>query len=230
MAPVEIKEQFISHDPGQVLALRLQILEGKFEIVSPGLEDWIHRQSPDWEASNCAWLLSATACDAGRSYLLDYNESPDPYPGSTKGGFIKWLNAFNPANCNDWLMVPFLYARHVFDDKSIHWDGFRLDVNPALASLVAPTRGLLLWKEQRLLLIRKATGIGEAEAARLLNLYLRQDNEACRRFDEVEFGGEPLASVFRRLTLNGRYIAGRPDYVLSGKLSGWLTRYERCEC
>ena len=58
-----------------------------------------------------------------------------PISGASADGFLGWIRRFGPRNCNDWLIVPVLYAIEVQDGNLLDRD--KLELAPASHMLAA---------------------------------------------------------------------------------------------
>jgi len=217
-----IREAFVSDNPAAVETLRRSLWSGGHEFVSPGLADFLNMNA-DEPPKAYAWLLAAE--QEGWHWVLDYSESEDRIPGADKEGFLAWLERFSPVNCNDWLMVPFLYQRHVFDEGMIDWHALPFAIDTVLDNLLRPTRGLLLWKHQFNFLFREVLNLSNGEADRFRRKCLQQQVEALALLERTYFGGRTLADIIDERTLGGTYLAGGPDFHLSGFLSEQMTSF-----
>jgi len=223
--PISIHETFISDDPAAVAKLRQTIWDGVHSFVTPGMSDFL-KGCLDDQPKRFAWLFAAHQGE--RRWVLEYDEADEPHPGANKEGFVAWLDHFSPVNCNDWLMVPFMYMRHVYDEKPIDSHSLRFPPNTVLDELLRPTRGLLLWRHQFSRLFYLALDIGTEEARQLQKRFFRDEPEATGLLEKTLFSGRSLASILDERTLGKTYLAGMPDYYLSGFLSEHMTTRNAC--
>jgi hypothetical protein len=225
---ISIREEFISNDRVSVVALAQAIVGGRYRFLDSTQSDFFVRFADlrDTPAYDSAWLLWAD--DGEQPRLLDFNLSDSPFPGAEKEGLVGWLSAFKPSNCNDWLMVPALYSRHVYDAESINW------LNPPVFpeskhvdELLSATRGVLLWPWQAECLTGQYCNLSRPEAIALWRRYIRRDECAAQRVNEATYHGRSLADVIEERTVRQTLCVVPPDYQLAGFLSEHLTMAPR---
>jgi hypothetical protein len=221
---IRIHEKFITNDRVGVVTLAQAIVGGCYRFLgSTQAEFYMRFADPhDLETrDNSAYLLWAD--DGEQPWLLDFNLSESPFPGAKKEGLAAWLTAFHPRNCNDWLMVPTLYSRHIYDTESINWR------NPPefpqmehVDELLSVTRGVLLWPWQAERLTQQYCNVSRLEATALWRRYIRRDECAVQRMNESTYDGRSLADVIEERTLEQTLSVVPPDYRLAGFLSELL--------
>jgi hypothetical protein len=219
-----IREEFITNDRVSVVALAQAIVGGGYRFLHSTDAEFFVRFADlhDMPTYDSAWLLWAD--DAEQPWLLDFNLSDSPFPGAEKEGLVGWLAAFHPRNCNDWLMVPDLYSRHVYDTESINW--LKPPVFPKcqhLDELLSATRGVLLWRWQAESLIGRYCNLSRPEATALWRRYEKRDKHAFQRVNEATYDGRSLADVIEERTLGQTLCVVPPDYPLAGFLSEHLS-------
>lgn len=222
---IRIREKFIATDRVGVVALAQAIVGGRYRFLdSTQAEFYIRLADPhDLDTrDNSAYLLWAD--DGEQPWLLDFNLSESPFPGAEKEGLVAWLTAFHPRNCNDWLMVPALYSRHIYDTESINWR------NPPafqkiehVDELLSVTRGVLLWPWQAERLTQQYCNVSRLEATALWRRYIRRDECAVQRVNGATYDGRSLADVIEERTLRQTLCVVPPDYPLAGFLSEHLS-------
>jgi hypothetical protein len=217
---VRIREKFITNDRVSVAALSQAIVGGGYRFLDSTQAEFFARFADlrDTPTYDSAWLLWAD--DGEQPWLLDFNLSESPFPGAKKEGLAAWLTAFHPRNCNDWLMVPALYSRHVYDTESINWR------NPPafpqighVDELLSVTRGVLLWSWQAERLTQQYCNVSRLEAAALWRRYIQRDECAVQRVNESTYDGCSLADVIEERTFGQTLSVVPPDYWLAGFLS-----------
>jgi hypothetical protein len=221
---IRIREKFISNDRVSVVALAQAIVGGRYRFLDSTQSDFFVRFADlrDMPAYDSAWLLWAD--DGEQPRLLDFNLSDSPFPGAEKEGLVAWLTAFRPRNCNDWLMVPALYSRHVYDTESVNW--LKPPVFPEsrhLDELLSATRGVLLWTWQAERLTGQYCNLSRPEAIALWRQYGKRDKHAFQRVNEATYDGRSLASVIEERTVGQTLCVVPPDYPLAGFLSEHLS-------
>jgi hypothetical protein len=222
---IRIHENFITNDRVSVVALAQAIAGGRYRFLDSTQADFFVRFADLHDLDTCdssAWLLWAD--DGGQPWLLDFNLSDSPFPGAEKDGLVGWLTAFHPRNCNDWLMVPALYSRHVYDTESINW--LKPPVFPKckhLDELLSATRGVLLWPWQAERLTGQYCNLSRPEAIALWRRYIRRDECAAQRVNEAAYDGRSLADVIEERTVGQTLCVVPPDYPLAGFLSEHLS-------
>jgi hypothetical protein len=225
---IRIRELFITNDRDRVVALAQAIVAGRYRFLSAvRAEENVRFADPnDLDIGyNSAYLLWAD--DGEQPWLLDFNFSEAPIPGAKKDGFIPWLTAFNPRNCNDWLMVPDLYSRHIYDTESINWGNPpAFSQPPNLDSVLSVSRGLLLWQWQAERLVAQYCDVSRREAATLWREYYCSHDKypiQRKRMNESTYEGHSFSDLIMERTLTGLVCVGIPDYLLSGFLSEHLS-------
>ena len=217
---IRIREKFITDDCDSVAELAQSILGGRYRFLDSAQADFHVRFADlhDMPTYDSAWLLWAD--DGEQPWLLDFNLSESSFPGAKKEGLAAWLTAFHPRNCNDWLMVPALYSRHVYDTESINWR------NPPafpqigrVDELLSVTRGVLLWSWQAERLTQQYCNVSRLEAAALWRRYIQRDECAVQRVNESTYDGCSLADVIEERTFGQTLSVVPPDYWLAGFLS-----------
>lgn len=219
-----IREEFITNDRVSVVALAQAIVGGCYRFLDSTQSDFFVRFADlrDMPAYDSAWLLWAD--DGEQPRLLDFNLSDSSFPGAEKEGLVGWLSAFKPRNCNDWLMVPALYSRHVYDTESINW--LKPPVFPEsrhLDELLSATRGVLLWTWQAERLTGQYCNLSRPEAIALWRQYGKRDKHAFQRVNEATYDGRSLAGVIEERTVGQTLCVVPPDYPLAGFLSEHLS-------
>lgn len=218
---IRIFEEFIDDDYWAVDALRKAILEGQYRFVDLRQREWLAQYygSPhDLPAENSAWVLWAE--NGENRWLLRYEGSNVAFPGARRGGFMAWLNDFKPRNCNDWLMVPSLYARHVFDIDAIDWRiGPTFTHSDSLDLILSSTRGLLYWWWQVEQFLAEVLCTSRIQARKIWLNYLCQESETIRLFQDTNYDESTLLTIARDRTLNGQYFKGWPMWHVAGFLS-----------
>ena len=215
-----IREEFITNDRVSVVALAQAIVGGCYRFLNSTAAEFFVRFADlsDTPAYDSAWLLWAD--DGEQPRLLDFNLDESPFPGAEKEGLVAWLTAFRPRNCNDWLMVPALYSRHVYDTESINW--LKPPVFPEsrhLDELLSATRGVLLWSWQAERLTQQYCNVSRLEATALWRRYIRRDECAVQRVNGATYDGRSLADVIEERTLGQTLCVVPPDHLLAGFLS-----------
>ena len=221
---IRIREEFITNDRVSVVALAQAIVGGGYRFLHSTDAEFFVRfaELSDTSTYDSAWLLWAD--DEEQPWLLDFNLSDSPFPGAEKEGLVAWLTAFRPRNCNDWLMVPALYSRHVYDTESINW--LKPPVFPKcqhLDELLSATRGVLLWPWQAERLTGQYCNLSRPEAIALWRQYGKRDKHAFQRVNEATYDGRSLASVIEERTVGQTLCVVPPDYPLAGFLSEHLS-------
>jgi hypothetical protein len=221
---IRIHEKFITNDRATVVALAQAIVSGSYRFIDSTQANFFVRFADlhDMPTYDSAWLLWAD--DGEQPQLLDFNLSDSPFPGAEKEGLVGWLTAFHPRNCNDWLMVPALYSRHVYDTESINW--LKPPVFPKnkhVDELLSATRGVLLWPWQAERLTQQYCNVSRLEATALWRRYIRRDECAVQRVNGATYDGRSLADVIEERTLGQTLCVVPPDYPLAGFLSEHLS-------
>ena len=221
---IRIREEFITNDRVSVVALAQAIVGGGYRFLHSTDAEFFVRfaELSDSSTYDSAWLLWAD--DEEQPWLLDFNLSDSPFPGAEKEGLVGWLTAFHPRTCTDWLMVPTLYSRHVYDTESINW--LKPPLFPGcqhLDELFSATRGVLLWLWQAERLTGQYCNLSRPEAIALWHRYIRRDDCATQRVHEATYDGRYLADVIEERTVGQTLCVVPPDYQLAGFLSEHLS-------
>ena len=221
---IRIHEKFVSTDRACVVALVQSIVGGRYRFLDSyqaefyaGFADLC--ELPEY---NSAYLLWAE--ERNQSWLLDFGISATPIPGAYKGGLISWLTSFSPRNCNDWLMVPTLYERHIWDVEAINWRNppvFREKTHTD--GILSVTRGLLLWQWQAERMIAQSCDVSRLEAAKVWRQYIRQDEAAVQWLQRAMCDGSTLADIIDERTWGQNLSVVLPDHLLAGYLSEHLS-------
>jgi len=222
-AGIRIHEKFITNDRASVVALAQSIVNRRYRFLDTyqaefyaGFADL--RDMPEYDSAHLLW-----AEERDQSWLLDFGISATPIPGADKEGLIHWLTFFSPRNCNDWLMVPTLYERHIWDVEAINWG------NPPVFperthtdGILSVTRGLLLWQWQAERLIAQSCDVSRLEAAKVWRQYIRQDETTVQRLQRATCDGDSLADIIDERTWGQNLSVVLPDHLLAGYLSEHL--------
>ena len=215
---IRFYETFIANDQPRVSALREHVLDGSFQVVSPGLAEFHRNRVGDTVAAANAWMLWAE--QGGTRFLLDFNDSNEAIPGAGKTGFISWVRDFQPRNYNDWSMVPSFYHRHIYDRDSVDWCSAPAFIaSPRIDPILATTRGLMPWSAQAERIVGECCDVSRREARGLWKRYLRQEADTIRRFEKIRIDGRSLPQILDERTLERNFCFGRPDYPLAKFLS-----------
>ncbi len=221
---MRIREIFITNDRLGVLTFAQNIAGGRYRFLDAYDAEFYIRfaNSRDVFTGDSAWLLWAEG--DGQPRLLESGISNSPIPGADKEGLVRWLTTFHPVNCNDWLMIPALYRRHVWDVESISWrDRPVFPKIEHVERVLSATRGLLLWQSQVESLVQQHCDVSRSEAVALWRRYMRRnDVSVVRQVNEAVYDGHLLGDVIAERTLNHALEPGWSEHLLAGVLSEHL--------
>ena len=220
--PLQFRETIVRYDRAAVSRLLIELGHGDYEIVDPRVARMMHTKSDQFEATN-GWFL--TAQSESKRWLVDMITSDESLLGADLPGFCRWVEAFNPTNCNDWLSLPLLYRRHISTGLI-----FSLAVNAPttfIGRIVEPTRGWIHWTSQLEELIYLALG-NQAEVLKVRELsrgYRRQNTDVLDELDTLFIDGQSLRTILYHHTDGLKYFFGGPNHFISGFLSEHFGRY-----